>query len=345
MDIPYIEASGTDYEIGCAIGETLKGKLHQADETLRTLLTELGQKALADRRGFVRSSQSLIKKHFPRYLDELRGMASGSGLRLGDVILLCCEEEFRAAAAKSEEKCTTFAVSCADGVFLCHNEDWYPSYENLMYVVKATPKKGAAYLSLAYVGAPAGSSVALNSHGIAFSGNALFDFMGVQRGMPKNLILRSELEARSLDDYVRLASFSPRAIPAHRMAADRNGGIVSVELSFDRASVVRSTGYYVHTNHAIHPTMEALQTTPPGRTSVPRYLSVQSLLEKESHTKDLMRRILLCHDNYPDSVCRHANNVPGEGQTIGSALVDLNEMSMEVCLGTPCSSEYVTYRL
>src|SRR3989338_10028497 len=196
--IPYIEASGTYYEIGCAIGESLKEKMR-----LLSGKAQAASEAKAfDWRSFASRVEKRIGKHFPYALEELRGMAAGSGLTLADIILLSSGETVSAAP----DKCTTVGMLCASGAFLGHNEDWEAGSEDFLYIVKATPKSGAAYLSLAYVGSLAGSAVALNSHGIAFSGNTILHREKARpNGVPKDIILRGQVEASSLKEFERLA--------------------------------------------------------------------------------------------------------------------------------------------
>ena len=337
--IPYIEASGTYYEIGCAIGESLKEKMRLLSGKAQALL----EAKAFDWRSFASRVEKRIGKHFPYALEELRGMAAGSGLTLADIILLSSGETVSAAA----DKCTTVGLLCPEGAFLGHNEDWESGSEDFLYVVKATPKSGAAYLSLAYVGSLAGSAVALNSHGIAFSGNTiLHNEKARQNGMPKDIILRGQVEASSLKEFERLAMFSPRAIANHSLAMDRAGAMVSVEVSTRKARSVWPQGWCVHTNHPLYEGMAQLEERP-YQTSLLRYECASGMLSsREGFTRDYLERILRCHDNHPDSVCRHpGGKETPDVRTLASAIVDLGAMALDVAAGYPCEAGYVRYTL
>ncbi|MBM3200137.1 hypothetical protein FJZ53_04300 [Candidatus Woesearchaeota archaeon] len=342
---PYIEAKGSNYQIGCAIGEHLKEKMRDYDARMKLLYSKLVKDSHHDLNVMAEKTEALILKYFPQYLKELQGMADGSDLSLHEILLLCSEETLIETVKKG---CTTFAYPCIEGIFLGHNEDWLLGYEDNMYIVKAKPKKGPAFLSLAYIGTLPGSSVALNSCGIAFSGNSLLS--GAQDGMPKNIILRSQIEAKNLEEFVDLASFSPRAIPNHTMAIDKNGKIVSVELALDRHCIVYTPRYFVHTNHALHPNLAMLEQGPVKNSAARYQTSLRHLLEKELN-RDLAKRILRSHEHSPDSVCVHSKTdrvFPEDGhtsQTIASAVVNIKNMTMSVAWGNPCKSKFKTYRL
>jgi isopenicillin-N N-acyltransferase-like protein len=74
----YIEAGGTNYEIGYQMGERLKEKLishNMARQVFYRKFAKNGKSSLSE---IVASSAKLIAKYFPEYLNELRGLADGS---------------------------------------------------------------------------------------------------------------------------------------------------------------------------------------------------------------------------------------------------------------------------
>ncbi len=359
MELSFIDAAGTDYEIGCAIGETLRERITSLNSRIQHVLSGREQCPLClqsvphDPKKYVRKTKALIRRHFPRCYDELRGLADGAGIALDEMLLSFDEESTlrvlhgRGAEPALKEKCTTFTLSCAEGVFLGHNEDWLAGYEDYLYVIRAAPTTGIPYLSLAYVGSLPGTSVAVNAEGIAFSGNMLLgDTVGGKIGIPKSVLQRSQIEARSIAEFERIASYAPRAVPNHTVAVDQKGEVVALEMSLDMCRAFHPTGsFYSHTNHPLHPDLMALEPNP-FRNSLTRYAATQGALVTQAHTARLVKDILRSHEYYPDSVCKHARqDVPGSSQTLGSAIVSLRDLSMEVCLGTPCSAHYTTFRL
>ena len=180
--VTFIEAGGSNYEIGYRTGECLKEKLISHNNARQAFFRKFSKTHNSSLNKIVQSTEKLISGHFPQYIEELKGLANGASIPLRDVLLLCSEETILNGATN---RCTTFAYQGAQSVILGHNEDWEAGYEDKLYVVKATPSEGSAFISLAYIGCLGGSSVALNEHGVAFSGNSIL--AGAQRGVPKNI--------------------------------------------------------------------------------------------------------------------------------------------------------------
>ena len=335
---PYIQVKGTNYQIGCAIGEHLRDKIQDYSDHIKVLYYRY-VKAHSELNKISKKVERDIAKHFPRYLKEIKGISKGADIPLEDMILLCDEETVLETV---KNKCTTIAYSCRDGIFLGHNEDWIPGYEDHLYIIRGDVKGGASFLSLSYIGSLPGSSVALNNYGIAFSGNSLLS--GAQKGMPKNIILRSQIEAKNLKQFEKLASFSPRAISNHTMAVDKRGGIASVELALDKYCATYTKGCFVHTNHPLHKKMEGLESASTNN-SVIRYNTTLEYTLSGKLNKGLVAEILRSHKNNPDSICVHAKkNDKSKGQTVASVIVDVGKMTMAVAYGNPCKSKYKTYR-
>lgn len=338
--VTYIEASGTNYDIGCITGECLKERLIAHRDDRQAFYKDFAAKHNSPLDQIIQGSEKILAEHFPQYLEELRGVADGSSISLRDILLMCSEEVILNGATN---KCTTFAYRGTESVILGHNEDWEAGYEDRLYVVKAKPKKGAAFLSLAYVVTLGGSSVALNEHGIAFSGNSIFE--GAQQGVPKNIILRSQIEAKNIEQFAVLATFKPRAIPNHSMTVDSKGGIVSVEVGLHEHSVFFTSGSYVHTNHPIHSRMTHWSDESSGN-SITRHRTAQAIISGRTLDDNLAKEILRSHENQPNAICIHPQ---AEGcshnQTVASAIVNLLEMSLAVTMGNPCKSPYKKFHL
>lgn len=334
----YVEAKGTNYEIGLAIGESLKEDINEYKQRIDSLYSKQF-KTIGDK-DLIEKTKKLIKKYFPNYIQELKGLADGAGLGLNDIILLSNEETF---IHNLKDRCTTFAYSCEDGIFLCHNEDWLPGYEDFFYIIKAKPKKGPSFLSLAYTGSLPGSSAALNSYGIAFSGNSLLT--GVQHGMPKNVILRSQIEAKNLREFERLASFSPRAIPNHSMAIDKHGRIISVEAALNIHKVIYKSNFFGHTNHPLHPEIAKLEYEN-IQNSKKRYNTVIKHLTNSKLEGNLAKKVLRSHENAPHAVCSHTKGKKhSDSKTIASIIINVKDKSMLVAKGNPCKTRYKRYNL
>ncbi len=337
---PYVDVGpATHSRLGEAIGEHLRDPIRaQCDKVVRLFLSYARRASLAP---IAERIVAQGQRVFPSYVEELRGMAGGAGVPFDELVLTCMEESVMTAV---RERCTTIAVADRGEVLLGHNEDWAPGYEDGLYVVQAEMPDGRSFISLAYTGSLPGSSVALNSDGVAFSGNSILN--SHQPGLPKNLILRSQIEARTLDEFVDKATIEPRTIPNNTMAIDSAGRIVNIELSLqDHAVHFVEDGYAVHTNHVLSEELKHLDRVD-RPCSKARRKTAKEMLSAAEPTKSLVKQILRSHDRWPHSVCLHAQRDHyDESQTVASAIVDLSAMSMSVTKGPPCESQYVTFDL
>jgi isopenicillin-N N-acyltransferase like protein len=338
--LPYIDVGTTSHRgLGRAIGEHLRVSIRaQIEKALRLYLSHTLRPSLLPVAERVVRQGSRV---FPRYIEELRGMAEAASVDFHDLVLTCVEESVMTAI---RQRCTTMAIAQGGEVLLGHNEDWAPGYEDSLYVVQAEMEHGHSFLSLAYTGSLPGSSVALNSNGIAFSGNSILN--AHQQGIPKNLILRSQIEARTLEEFVDFATVEPRTIPNNTMAVDRTGRIVNIEMGLHEHAVHQvEGGFAVHTNHVLSEELKHLDTVE-RPCSKARRRTAKEMLATAEPTKDLVKRVLRSHERWPYSICLHAkSNNYDEAHTVASAIVDISAMSLSVTKGPPCESNYVTYHL
>ena len=337
---PFVDAGSTDHRgLGQAIGEHLRAPIHaHCDRVLGRIKTGASAEAISRA---VHDIDRYCRRFFPQYLDEIEAMASAAGIAFHDLLLTGCEESVMLSV---RERCTTIAFSGMDGVILGHNEDWLPGFEDGFYVVRAKLPDGTAFLSLAYMASPPGSSVAVNSHGVAFSGNSLIGQR--QPGIAKNFLLRSQVEARSLEDFERRALCQPRALSNNTMAIDRSGDVVNIEMGLDTHALLRAdSGVLVHTNHVLAPDLEHLDTEerPCSRT---RFETASKLSRNGPRSKALMEEILRSHREWPHSICLHAQGGgEDDSHSVAAAIVDLSDLSLAVANGTPCTHDFLTFRL
>ena len=335
--LPFIDAKGDNWDIGIAIGRALRVQLEKLVAQTSSLYNTIASDINID--DLVQVLKVNIEAAFPQYMIELKGVASGSGLTIDELLRINFEELIWNAG------CSTMAFACKEGIFLGHNEDWSPGNENRLYVIRARPKKGPSFLSLAYIRSLPGSSISVNSAGIAFSGNAILHGFN-PLGVAKDIILRSEVEAITLNQFVKNACYSPRVIPNHTMAINDKGEIASCELTLSDETVFRTKGRYAHTNHVIHADIKEDKRDAETRDSIARLKVADGYLNKGNLSMKVLKRILRSHDNKTYTICRHVerNNIY-LATTIASGIVNVKKRSLSVAMGTPCTSKYQTFTL
>jgi isopenicillin-N N-acyltransferase-like protein len=111
-----------------------------------------------------------IKEYAPAILDEMEGIAEGSGLRLEDIVNISLHEEIGKGALPKIEHCTALAAGPPDtndgNTYVGQNWDWMASVFGLSQMLLWKRPEGPSLLAYSYPGLWVGAG--LNSAGIAF---------------------------------------------------------------------------------------------------------------------------------------------------------------------------------
>jgi isopenicillin-N N-acyltransferase-like protein len=354
--LPVIDVAGTHRQIGQGIGESLRDGLREVAEVHRAAVERtLGwDRAVQITRELMPHAEATV----PHCMEELRGMAEGSGVALEALFSANALQEIRFLAGRDaaspnsdddDDECTSLAVSqsgTAGGrVLLGHNEDAGAHRWPLRYVVRARPAGRPAFVGFAYAGCLLYQG--MNDCGIGSVGNALY-FRDIRPGSPKLLAYRDVLDATFLEDALRRTFKPGRANGNNHLVANADGDIYDVEVSGGEYAVIPAErDWLAHTNHALDPRMRELEWGDLLNSGL-RLRRVEKLLARGNgaHTVDGLFEILSDHSNYPKSVCKHADPVVNpDVQTIASVVVDLTAGAIHVRDGNPCEAPTTTVTL
>lgn len=235
------------------------------------------------------------------------------------------------------ERCSSVSVRLPKTTLIAHNEHWLAGDLGNVAVLIDLPDDGRVPVASPTVVCclPA---VGMNAHGGAQgigSLNAVDDGVGV----PRVLVSRSSLEARSRADAIARAAMPQRA-----------GGYGHVYAFPDDAFTLETTGREhrvldqdgPHTNHYLDPELAVL-APPPSVGSRARLTRLQELLaeRRPSSPEDLMD-LMRDHESAPQAICLHPE--PNEGEEASavmfSMVADVGAKRMWVTSGNPCESEY-----
>jgi isopenicillin-N N-acyltransferase-like protein len=354
--LPLIRVAGTHYEIGRGIGAAAMHQCHaMVTEHRRMLVSDLGceYNVALD---IIRPYLGLDCPELAWVLQEMQGIADGARLSIEDVWLVNCWEElvWELRRARRDLHCTTLAAAgraTADGhTLLGHNEDWRPSDLDNVYLVHARPESAPALLALGY--GPTLVNTGLNAAGIGQGCDSLF--MTDQRlGLPRVVVARMVLAARSLSEAISAATHPQRAAGYNHLIADAYGQLVNVEVTgSDYDLLWAGEGFLVHTNDYQSPRLQARQQ------DLPRLIGSRLRSQRAWHllkdawgmlTLDVLQAVLADHANAPHSICCHpyADQGPAvfQSQTIASLVMDLSELRLRAAWGPPCQADYHDYRL
>jgi len=339
--IPIIHVKGTHYQVGYQIGTHMKSQLRELIQQSKEYVEKETDLDWNDIRAPSQIFLEFSRKHMPEYVEEMQGAADATGIDLVDLFSEMCEEIFSKNYLKGCSDLIASGDVTADGsVLVAHNNDTSPNLEKYAVVVHYQVDGEPEILAVGYGGL--GISVGYNSAGISLTGNEL-SMNDMKMGVPRMLLVRKILSARTIGEAIDAAIFQPRASNYNQVITDENGEIYSIEGSgTDYEAIYATDGYLVHTNHYVSPRMRKYELDPRDiTTSMVRYNRATRLMKnnKGKISLDMLKGFLKDHVNRPGSLCRHGEEV----KTTFSVIINLSTKTMFLARGNPCESEYYEY--
>lgn len=240
-----LNLGGDAYALGLGLGEFGRDAVHRHLRPLalwRFLTQQIGTPKATAMRG-------LVEAQFPAYWAELRGLADGLQLPLDEVFLWNCRGDY--VHPDSVDGCTTVMSPTASGVLIAHNEDGFPALRGHCGLLQARPETGLGFMSFVYPGSLPGHTFALNASGVAITVNNIRP-TEIPPGIPRQILGRAALDAKSLDEAVQVLTQSGRAGAFHHAVAQLGSTrLVSVEATAAGAQVTEVGQAMAHSNHLI----------------------------------------------------------------------------------------------
>ncbi|WP_322102851.1 C45 family peptidase [Paraburkholderia sp. J41] len=201
---------------------------------------------------FVRALRSAAARHCPAHVAELDAMAHALGWPADDLFLWNCRGEL---IHNAPDGCTTLAAREGANGLIAHNEDGDPWLLGRCCVVEVEPEGQPGFTSFYYPGSLPGHTFAATRAGLAQAINNV-RIREPRAGVPRMLLARAVLDARSLDAALALLRDTPRASGFHHTigGVDAAGAVrvMSVEATARRCSPVEVSAPSGHANHLIH---------------------------------------------------------------------------------------------
>ncbi|GAB1196182.1 Acyl-coenzyme A:6-aminopenicillanic-acid-acyltransferase 29 kDa subunit [Aspergillus pseudonomiae] len=330
-----VTCQGTPFEIGYQHGSTAKaviakslkfavglirGKTKKTEDELKQILTELG---------------SVIEKRWPRYYEEIRGIAKGAERDVSEIVMLNTRTEFAYGLVEARDGCTTVYCKLANGALQGQNWDFFTATkENLIQLTIRQP--GLPTIKMITEAGIIGK-VGFNSAGVAVNYNALH-LQGLRpSGLPSHLALRMALESTSPSQaYDRIVEQGGMAASAFIMVGN---GQEAYGLEFSpislRKQVLDAKGRLVHTNHCLLNHGENAKELDPLPDSWSRHQRMEHLLDGFDGTKEAFSRLWEDEDNYPFSICRAYEEGKSRGSTLFNIMYDHTRREATVRFGRP----------
>jgi len=374
--LPHVRISGTARECGVRFGNTLRDRIEHSLQTYqRTFeLCDISWAAATDKAAGCRE---IVEQYCPHLLEELEGLAQGSGFDEESLFTLNCRTEIlpsdfllRAMAKdvasnpgktvtsqtdiRHANECTSFAFTTEQSsVWLAQNWDWVGMQRNALAVVESRQPDRPAHITVTEAGMLA--KIGINDKGLGITLNILRSHDdGHQPGMPVHFLLRALLDCSSVQEACDFASSLPFASSSNVMIAqsagsDRDAEIASIELSPEGCRILRSTdGTLCHTNHFLHPELTAKDAGLEGNGSTIRRLErAQTGIAELSGMNDI-KNLLSDTSDGAESICRFPDSLLPEIaqiETVVGVAMDLADKTLWVTGAQPSISEFIEHRL
>lgn len=356
VSFPCIQARGSYRELGRAVGEGAREQIAAAMEFYETHFRVMSGLEFAEAERQAQQYAPFVRRYLPQYLEELEGMAEGSGQPLGKLLVPNCAEEFTCPvddgpAAQEDPPgaghfCTAVAAMTGARHLVGHNMDWYVVDVDKNVLFDLTTPDGTRIVTIA--GVPYLPILGMNSHGIAYVGNSVYCNDG-RPGVPNVFVRRWALEARSLEEAAARAAMPVRARGSNHLIGDRAGRIWDLETSAHGAVLTEHEGFAAHTNHYVAPAMSVYEGSHSLESRARLAFAEAALaggLAAGEDPRALVDAVLRSHHGAPDCVCGHPDDAqpPGEQvMTVASMVCDLDAMELHACAGPPCENPYTVW--
>lgn len=361
---PIIELSGSPRERGRRYGELAVDRIQRGVDHYAAQLdaNELGWPEIDE---IVARFEPTIAAFDAGYIEEMRGIAEGSGIGFSAIVLLNARTEILKLAQRRRrgqpwpddpDGCTGVVVmpeAAADGRLIhAINWDWKAECAQTSVILKITRDDGPNILTFTEAGALA--RIGFNSAGISITANYLeCDRDYRQFGVPLALIRRKVLEQQHLALAMRAVYATAKSAANNMIVAQATGVALDFECAPDETfPLPPQQNLIVHANHFQSPVAlsklvdRGVQNTPD---SLYRDIRVRSLLEPHlgAVTVDTVKQALFDDFQTPWSVCRPPRSSFTDNLTATVAMVIMRPGlgEMEVAMLPALNRIFTTYRL
>jgi isopenicillin-N N-acyltransferase-like protein len=360
---PLIEISGGPMVRGLQYGEQAKERIASSIDIYSRSLKDLGltkDQTLELANSFV----SKIAVWAPDLVDEMKGIAKGASVSLGEIMLINARTEILQLAERGEGFIDNNADGCTGAIIMPklsingeiihgQNWDWNEECIDNTIVLRVLRDNGPNLLTFTEAGGLARSG--LNSVGISITANYLKcdrDYKNL--GIPLPFIRRRALECRYYSDAIRFVATTEKSGANNMMLASSEGMGINFECAPDESFAVLpdSNGLIVHANHWQHAAaLSKLKDT--GTSWSPdsfyrdyRVKEKLQSLNRKLNSEDLKEAFF---DKFgaPFSVCvpPYTENENDPGATIAMVIMQPKKGLMEVAPFPALNSDFKEYWL
>ena len=234
--------TGNPTDRGIAHGESLRSEIHHTWEFYRSIFN-LPESEVLDLAGHF---GNLIREFNADCLDEIRGIATGSGLDILKIIALNSRTEILSHGHTAPtNECT--ALCLPQRGLMGQTWDWAEALESVAAILTIAGEDGhrmTLFTESGLVG-----KIGMNNSGLGVCLNIL-TLGRPQKGLPIHILLRAILECRTAAEARMLALTHADGKASNIIVADKTGYGFDLEFAGNRHCLMEENpGYLLHTNH------------------------------------------------------------------------------------------------
>ena len=353
-----IVISGDPFSRGTQYGIKAQDLIEKSISLYKSSFTELSGVDWDRALDFSKTFTRRIKDYDESMIDELKGIAEGSGRTFEEIMVVNIRTEILFGLKQPSSGCTSLCalpdITAEKNTILAQNWDYKPWAMHNNLLLQVNQKDAPDILTLVEAGQFA--RMGMNSMGHGICNNYIqceADGKTMEtEGIPTTFIRRKALSQERYSDVIGTIIHTPRSFSANYLVAtsEGDGDSIDIEATPERVYFLYpADGMLTHANHFKGATPGDFGVIRAGlENSIYRDRRVESILRQKTAalTIENAMEALRDHFGYPDSVCRHpdkAKPVHEQWRTNNSIIMDLKSLVLWASGGPPCQYEYAPY--
>lgn len=334
---------GTSYNIGYKHGKLFKKEVYDS------ILTHCSFKISKEKINKIcMEAKEKLEGLFPEAVDELKGIADGSENDFLDILKLNYWEEINTITGQEQTAlCTSVGFkNTLVGPIMGKTADIEIEQRNEYMLQWIYPDRGNKILQLGKVGTMK-SEVGLNGKGLCIGTSSTMptDVSGSQ--IERMTLVRLALQyCNDVDEAIEFfTKYKFYLLGLNILLMDTSGKAAVIEKGIANARERRTNENYIFaTNFFVCEDMKPYydETVWYYKNALARYHTLETILKEDKSEYDVsfMKKILRNH-NEGGEICNHNENL----DTYYASIIIPSKLTMQVCDGRPCETEFVEYSL